>query len=234
MKISSLRKYRLKNNNDEEEGLQTEWLVTYGDLMGLLMTFFVLFYAVYALEKVPEFQRAMLAYQNKLKALQAGDRAVKGAAEDLWLRETKSDIQSYIIEQGLTTNIRLQMRERGLAIIMTSSLLFALGESKINPSVYPILDEIYALVVDKPNTIWVEGHTDNLPVVSGRYRSNWELSMYRAISVIQYFLEEKSMPPERLVAVGYGEYRPAFDNDTATHRALNRRVEIVILKQGYN
>ncbi len=81
-----------------------------------------------------------------------------------------------------------------------------------------------------PNDIIIEGHTDNVPITGGKYQSNWELSVARAVSVIDFFTD-RGIEPKKLVAGGYGEFHPAYPNDTPEHRARNRRIEITILRQ---
>jgi len=93
----------------------------------------------------------------------------------------------------------------------------------------PALDSLARVLHDLPNDVRVEGHTDNVPISSPQYPSNWHLSVARAVSIAYYLIQRHSLNPEKVAAVGYAEYQPLVPNDTEVHRAQNRRVDIVIL-----
>ncbi len=95
---------------------------------------------------------------------------------------------------------------------------------------FPVLDALAESLQEIDNHIRIEGHTCNLPINTPRFPSNWELSAARAIAVLRYFIEKKGISPQRLIAVGYGEYQPLVPNDSEENRRKNRRVEIVILR----
>ena len=125
------------------------------------------------------------------------------------------------------------MRKEGLAIILRTSgkpVMFDSGSAQIRPEFTPILEKIAEELMKIPNDIRIEGHTDNRPIHTPMFPSNWELSAARATSVLR-FLVKKGIDPSRLSAVGYGEFRPVASNDTPEGRAKNRRVEILILKR---
>jgi chemotaxis protein MotB len=127
--------------------------------------------------------------------------------------------------------IKLQMMEKGLVITVVGDLLFDSGKAKIRPEALPLLDKVAAVLKDNMAqfNVGIEGHTDNVPIKSSGWKSNWELSTARALSVLHYLLNDQGISPERLSAIGYGEYRPVASNDTKDGRKQNRRVEIVIL-----
>jgi chemotaxis protein MotB len=109
------------------------------------------------------------------------------------------------------------------------SALFEEGSAKLHRKAVDILQLVYRDIADKPNHVRVEGHTDNRTVVTDRYPSNWELSTARATEVVKQFIFDFGMQPDRISALGYGEYRPVRPNNTFENRAQNRRVDIVIL-----
>lgn len=118
---------------------------------------------------------------------------------------------------------------------LPSQVLFDLGRAEIKPEAIPYLEEaiqeIKSVMSDLPNSqIRIEGYTDNLPIHNWQFQSNWELSAARAISVVRYLIEVHSFPPEKLQAMGYGEYNPVAPNDTPENRQKNRRVEIKIVR----
>ncbi|MBM3255405.1 MAG: hypothetical protein FJZ08_03815 [Candidatus Omnitrophica bacterium] len=127
--------------------------------------------------------------------------------------------------------VKLQMMERGLVITVVGDVLFDSGKAKVRQEAMPILDKVNNVLKNNvPKLdIGIEGHTDNEPIKASGWRSNWELSTARALSVLHYLVDEKGILPARISAIGYGEYRPVASNDTREGRRLNRRVEIVIL-----
>ncbi|MFH0738514.1 MAG: OmpA family protein [Candidatus Omnitrophota bacterium] len=141
-----------------------------------------------------------------------------------------------ILEENLRQEIndkqvKLQMMERGLVITVVGDVLFDSGKAKVRQEAMPILDKVYSVLknnVPKLN-VGIEGHTDNEQIKVSGWKSNWELSTARALSVLHYLVDEKGISPARISAIGYGEYRPVTSNNTKEGRRLNRRVEIVIL-----
>lgn len=143
-----------------------------------------------------------------------------------------------LLEDKLSAEIRdkqvgLQMMKKGLVVTVVGDVLFDSGKDKIRPEAYGILDKISDVLRENiPQfNVGIEGHTDNQPIKFSGWKSNWELSSARALSVLHYMVDEKGISPERVSAIGYGEHRPVASNDTEEARQLNRRVEIVILPQ---
>ena len=141
-----------------------------------------------------------------------------------------------LLEQKLGSEIddkqiKLQMMEKGLVITVVGDLLFDSGKSKIKSEAYPLLEKVSSVLKDNmvQFNVGIEGHTDNVPIKLSGYKSNWELSTSRALSVLHYLVNDQGISPERLSAIGYGEYRPVASNETKDGRKQNRRVEIVIL-----
>ncbi len=128
--------------------------------------------------------------------------------------------------------VSLSMQDKGLVITFLDEVLFDSGKDKIKSSAYAALDKVASVITSeaKDFNIGVEGHTDNVPIKFSKWASNWELSTARATSVLHY-LVSKGVSPEKLAAIGYGEYRPVTSNDSAEGRKKNRRVEIVILPE---
>jgi len=107
-------------------------------------------------------------------------------------------------------------------------LFFASGEAAIRPESRPLLDKLAGILRRIPNPVAVEGHTDNRPIHTPQFPSNWELSTYRATALVRYFIEQHRLDPARFAAAGYGEYAPVADNGDEKGRRLNRRVDIII------
>jgi len=128
-------------------------------------------------------------------------------------------------------SVRLEMAQKGLAIIFLTEVLFDSGKTDIKQEAFPALDKIAGVLKDnvEDRNIGIEGHTDNEPIKHSKWKSNWELSTSRATSVLHYLVDTKGIDPKRVAAIGYGEYRPVASNDTVEGKKQNRRVEIVIL-----
>ncbi|MFH1478966.1 MAG: OmpA family protein [Candidatus Omnitrophota bacterium] len=147
------------------------------------------------------------------------------------LEEAKKLLEERLRQEIGDDSIRLEMAEKGLAIIFLTEVLFDSGKDVIKEEAFKALDKISKVLeenVGKRN-IGIEGHTDNDPIKYSGWKSNWELSTARATSVLHYLVDEKGIDPTRVSATGYGEYRPVGSNDTEEGRRQNRRVEIVIL-----
>ncbi len=134
----------------------------------------------------------------------------------------------------LSAQISINQQERGLVISLKDTLLFESGSAKLTARAEGIIKQVGGLLENVPNYIRVEGHTDNLPISTSEYPSNWELSVLRATSVVHVLNEQGNVPSERLSIIGYGEYRPLVANEDNVTRAMNRRVDIVILKKKYD
>lgn len=147
------------------------------------------------------------------------------------LTQAKKLLEERLNSEIGDAQVKLQMMEKGLVITVVGDLLFDSGKAVIKKEGYSILDKVGAILGQELSeyNVGIEGHTDNVPIKRSKWKSNWELSTARALSVVHYMVNERGINPERLSAIGYGEYRPVSTNDTKEGRHLNRRVEIVIL-----
>jgi chemotaxis protein MotB len=125
-------------------------------------------------------------------------------------------------------DIKLMITGRGLVIHLPEFLFFITGEAQIRPEAEPLLDRLAGLLRKIPNHVVVEGHTDDRPINTPEFPSNWELSVHRATSLVRYLVEKQHLDPARFAAAGYGEHAPLTSNDEETGRRVNRRVDIVI------
>lgn len=149
------------------------------------------------------------------------------------LKQSRGRLESRLAKEIEDKQVKLEMMEKGLVITVVGDVLFDSGKAKIRTEGYSILDKVAAILKeDVPHlNVGIEGHTDNEPIQYSGWKSNWELSSARALSVLHYFVDKGGIVPERISAIGYGEYQPVASNDTKEGRQLNRRVEIVILPQ---
>ena len=149
------------------------------------------------------------------------------------LNKTRKLLEKRLSQEIQDKQVRLQMMEKGLVITVVGDLLFDSGKAKIRHEAYPVLDKVARVLKENvPQlNVGIEGYTDNQPIKLSSWKSNWELSTARALSVLHYLVNERRISPDRLSAIGYGEYHTVATNATKEGRQLNRRVEIVILPQ---
>lgn len=237
---------RNKKPEEPKAGLP-EWLATYGDLVTLLMCFFVLLFAFSSID-AQKFQAVMQSFQGSAGVLSGGKtlddgplvfngmpetQVTESAQETEKLQQLKEQVEKYLEQNNLQASVQLELDARGLLLRFKDNVLFDSGKADLKPEALQIL-QFLGEVLNKPEFaerfIRVEGHTDNVPIETVRFPSNWELSSGRAASVIRYYIENTSFKPDRFTASGYGEFYPVASNDTAQGRGLNRRVDIVILR----
>ncbi|MDR1001035.1 MAG: OmpA family protein [Clostridiales bacterium] len=158
----------------------------------------------------------------------------EGDTERESMKTVEGRLKTYFADHGLSAEITTSIDERGLVVSLNDTMLFDLGSADIKLESRQRLVSIGEALNALENYIRVEGHTDNLPIHSERFASNWELSAMRATTVVRLMADSANVPPDKLSAVGYGEYKPIADNSTNEGRAANRRVDIILLSSRYN
>ncbi len=226
----------MRRRQREESSSSGSWLTTYSDMVTLLLAFFVLLFAFSAVDE-GKFSSIMSAFQNYLGVFNEGQSILDSPGplpfdySDMGHRqlyELFEQMTDYIEQEGLQ-GVELEIQERGLIIRFAEQVFFDLGQAILKPEALEILDSLADRLRDLPNPLRVEGHTDDWPIRTSSFPSNWELSVHRATNVVRHLIEENGFDPEKLSVAGYSEYRPIRTNDTAENRAMNRRVDIVIL-----
>ena len=239
---------------DEGGGGCPAWMTTFSDLMSLLLTFFVLLLSMASLDQ-KKIKEALGSLQGALGVLEGGFKTEVSKElilpsvglvppKKLVMERVKKVLYShfkpgkgraYRNREGYLESkepekgpVNVRETKEGIVVSIVGGVLFDPGDAVLKPQGKKILDELIPLIKELKYPIRIEGHTDDTPVVGGKYRDNWELSVARAISVMRYFLA-KGVPPQKMSVAGYGPYKPLYPNDTPEHRALNRRVDIVIL-----
>ena len=234
------------------------WLLTYSDLMNLLLILFIL---LYAMSQVDQAKFDALAQSlrdafgvstgEKVTPVSGGGSSVvplpnnvpasspttvvNSKMEDKQMAEVQKKVDQIIQKGNLGDKVDVEMQERGLNISIKAQMLFKPGDADIVPGSKPTIEEIGAILKQIPgNQIRIEGHTDNDPISNAKYPSNWELSVARATNVLRLLVEKAGIDPKLIAATGYGEMRPLVPNTTAANKAANRRVNIVILRQMYD
>ena len=210
------------------------WLLTYADLITLLLGLFVILYAMSKIDagKYAEIVNALGGVFGSSKGIMAGNTGVVSSQIPLIQNERQKiaqDLRSALHLETKKLPIAISSSERGITVHIMDELLFASGSADIKESSMPALDSLAGVLRELPNDVRVEGHTDNVPISTSAYPSNWHLSVARAVSIAYYLIQVHSLNPEKVAAVGYAEYQPLVPNDGDAHRAQNRRVDIVIL-----
>jgi chemotaxis protein MotB len=272
---------RKKRPPEQEEHANHErWLVSYADMVTLLMCVFIVLFAMATVDASkfaalkdslnggsPDnsvldgsqsvIQGGQIAKLEDTEALPEPDfelpprlqsfdvKAAQKALEEKQaqtatdieeknnLLMVQQEIQAALDAEGMGDRVKFTLDRRGLVItVVTDQVLFEPGRANIRPIGSGVLDAIGKPLSRIPNDLQVEGHTDNRPINTAQFPTNWELSTARATSVVRYLVDQNSVAPTRIGATGYGEERPAMANDTDAHRAMNRRVEVIVLTSG--
>jgi chemotaxis protein MotB len=160
-----------------------------------------------------------------------GDGVADEVAE---MQQVEEQLKTYFGQHNLNNSVSMDIDDRGLVVSLKDTILFDVGSADIRSDASGELVTIGEALNTMGNYIRVEGHTDNVPINTSRYSSNWELSAARAINVVKLFIASAQVPPDKLSAVGYGPYKPIADNSTAEGRSQNRRVDVILLSSRYN
>jgi len=231
-----------KGHHEEHENLE-RWLITYADLITLLLGLFVVLYSMSQID-LSKYQQWISAFSQLFGGggVLAGGKGVlitpappkSGSASDVSAsqptQQQKLEVQ---INAVLSSNIQskkiiVTTSPEGLTIHLLERLLFESGSAELKPEAMSVLDTLAEILKFLPNKIRIEGHTDNRPIRSAKFPSNWHLSVARALNTA-YYLMNKGVNPEKISIVGYAEYRPITPNDSEENRAKNRRVDIVVI-----
>ena len=232
---------KLINEDECPPGLPA-WLATFGDLMSLLLTFFVLLLSFSSMEVI-KFQKAMGSLRGSLGVFDSEPELsqpirvlmpmVRGSvAQSQNIRKNAAELEKTLSDEGFEGDITLEGTASGLVIRIQAPVLYDVGRAVLKESIQNALNKIGNMLILLPNEIVVQGHTDSKPIVRGAYPSNWELSFQRAVNVVRYLITETNIHGRRFSAEGYGEFHPLVPNTTEENRARNRRVEIHILYAG--
>ncbi|WP_046176670.1 flagellar motor protein MotS [Domibacillus indicus] len=210
------------------------WMVTFSDLVTLILVFFILLFSVSQIDK-GKFQSIAESFRDQ-DSFDENPSIVPGeypdeqqkAGGEASLDQLYKKIKTFLKTNGFEQTADVVRDERGVVLVLNEQLLFESGEAELMNASHSFLDEASTLFRDLPNMIEVEGHTDNVPIQDMQYPSNWELSAARASRVIRYFTEEHALSPARFTAIGHADTRPIAPNTSEANRRKNRRVEIVI------
>ncbi|QKY69720.1 flagellar motor protein MotS [Lentibacillus sp. CBA3610] len=256
-----MKRRRIRNNGQSGA---PKWMVTYSDMVTLILVFFILLFSVSQIDMVKfdaiseSFRNRMIfdfypspvpmdnptehtsaeesgknsnEFENPTQLENINDRDDRTDEEEQdSLDELMEQVEEYLHNQNLNDVISASRTDRGVVLVLQESILFDTGEAEILDSGKPFLDKVGTLLMNLPNDVKVEGHTDDRPISSYKFPSNWELSGARASSVIRYLIDENDFDASRFSSAGYGDTRPVVPNDSEENWSQNRRVEMVILE----
>lgn len=227
------------------------WIVTFSDLMTLLLTFFILLYSISTVSEA-KFRQAAASLQSVLSGnpttvifedpaagaetmpfdpmhQQPLSNVSNAVAMDMKIRDMYEKIQKFIEDNQLNAEIDVTYNAKGVLVNISEAVLFESGSAVIKTEGQLLLDTMSRLLNTMDNEVEVQGHTDNKPIRTEKYPTNWELSVDRAVQVTRYFIQHHQIEPQRLKAAGFAEFQPLVPNDTPEHMAQNRRVNLLII-----
>jgi chemotaxis protein MotB len=221
----------------QDHGNSDRWLLTYADLITLLLGLFVILYAMSKIDagKYAEIVSALNGVFGSPKGALAGNAALLPSPNTTLQTERQriaQEIRSALDLDSQKLPIAVTENERGVTVHIMEELLFPSGSADLKRASLNAMDTLAGILRRLPNDLRVEGHTDNVPISTAQFPSNWHLSVARALNVGYYLILQHGLTQERVTIVGYSEYQPLEKNDTPEHRAQNRRVDIVILAGG--
>lgn len=227
--------------------IDESWLLPYSDLMTLLLALFIVLFASSSIDQnklakmsavFSEIFDGGSGFMDQTSILENPTANTPGLSEEeaaylqdqRELKEIQARVDNLIAVNELEGTFATNMTDEGLLITIRDSLLFDPGRANVKSDYLPIADELATILkMDPPRYIVVTGHTDNVPQNSGEFKSNWELSVMRAVNLLELIVSSNpELDPKYFSAKGYGEYYPIASNDTSEGRALNRRVEVLV------
>lgn len=234
-----------KRHEPHEEHADETWLIPYSDLLTLLLALFIVLFASSQLDQkkfaqmAQSFEAAFASpfdssRNNSLINIAPGSPAVgmtPAEMEAAQLNELKARIEKYASAHNLTKDIEAVITDQGLVLRIKDTALFPSGSADLQPASQQLAAKIASLLVNLPQNIIISGHTDDVPINTAQFPTNWDLSSKRALNFMKFLLaQEPSLKPQNFSALGYGQYRPIAGNDSAEGRAKNRRVEVLIAR----
>lgn len=224
-----------KRINREEAHNTDRWLLTYADLITLLLGLFVILYAMSKIDS-DRYSKIVMALGG---VFGSSEKVLSGSKFEI--REpilSEVQIEKKLIQDEINKMLAPNMKsglvsisdnERGVTVHLMEELLFEIGKAELKSNSLTVMDSLATILRTLPNEIRIEGHTDNVPISTPRFPSNWHLSVERAVTAAYYLITKHKLTPEKISVAGYSEYHPIVPNNTPENRMRNRRVDIVIV-----
>lgn len=223
----------MAEEEEDDEPTAPFWLTTYSDMVTLLLTFFVMIVAMSEIKKA-NLMEAMSYFQGRTSVFMNSQPvpAVPQPSKDTESQNKGRQVETlieFIESENLQDKVQINYEEESMHIVITDEVMFPTGSTALQETARQVLALVAQASPDSTESITVIGHTDNVPIRTSQYPSNWELSAARAASVVRFLInQESSLSPEKYQAIGKGEFEPVESNDTQEGRARNRRIELLI------
>lgn len=243
-----MTKKKIKKENSER------WLLTYSDLITLLMIFFVIMYSMSNVDR-KKYDSLVTSLNNSLNPsfsivngnstnsiiditpiINENSNITSSSSSVESLSPTQAieqELKDYLESHNLTNQVNLHIEPHGLILSLNENIFFESGKAEIQSAYKKNLLEISNILSKFDNNVSIEGHTDNVPIHNNQFSSNWELAAVRATNVVHLLIDEGHINPNKLSATSYGEYHPIASNDTVEGRSKNRRIDIVLLSSAF-
>ena len=247
---------RRRKKHHHEEHVDESWLIPYADVLTLLLALFIVLFASSSVDaqKFQAMSKAfneifvggtgVMEYPTPVPETDAGDRNKNEQQNPLTvdeleaakkremqeLKKLQDRVNGYIAANELQTQFATELTSEGLLLTIRDNVLFQSGSAVVGAKDEGIAKELSGLLeMDTPRSVIISGHTDNVPISTANYESNWELSVMRAVNFMKIIVKNQNLDPRWFSAKGFGEFKPMASNDTSEGRAKNRRVEVLIL-----
>ncbi len=230
---SAYKCFAAADESSPDDGLR--WLTTFNDMITLLMVFFVLLFSMGSMD-VKRFKHFQNALQSAMGVLNEGRHAPVGVIVEEPANANPDNKRTSESPTTESSNARLDNSEgleaehtpKGIHLTLDDRLLFASGSAQLTAGGAALMEKVARIIKPLNRTIRVEGHTDNRPIATADFPSNWELSTARAVVVVKYLTDKTGIAPQYLAAAGYGDSKPRAPNDSEENMSKNRRVEIIL------
>lgn len=238
-----------KKKQHHEEHVDEAWLLPYSDMLTLLLALFIVMFAMGQTDsaKLQAMSKSFniifaggsgVMQQDGSSMIpmdgeggQSGSGITNAKTEEDKMTEIKKRLEQEIGKEGYSDKVKVNLTGEGLEIAIQDAVLFRSGEAEILNDVSPLLSKLSDMLHDLENKVKIVGHTDNVPISTAKFRSNWDLSAMRAINVMNYMVTSTGISANRASIEAHGEYMPKYDNNTEDGRSKNRRVEIIVIRK---
>ena len=233
--MASVLKQKKLNQPEPNRANPGSWQIVYTGFILILLCFFIMLTSFASLEesKILRFSEAFSTAVNVFeggKSIEKGETIIDASAmmvdKENQMAQLFKKVSLQSRQAGLD-QVHLRKSSRGVIMTLADKLLFTSGDARLASMAYPLLVKIAQIIRRIDVAIEIEGHSDDRPIKTNAYQSNWELSTARAVNVLRYLIEEQNVDAERLSAVGFSKYQPTVKNNSEKNRSINRRVEII-------
>jgi chemotaxis protein MotB len=219
-----------ENLTDSTKTSGNIWLIIFSDITTNLMLFFLMLFAMTRMT-ASDRQMVVAGMESTVVNQSAREQAELERQAKIQREEQAITLLKQAVADGkLAGKATIEVTDKTVKVALNPESFFSIGSARLNPSTMTVLESLVGYMQPFPNDIIIDGHTDPTPVRGGAYRSNWELSVARAVGVVNFF-SAAGIDPKQLVAAGYGEFHPAYPNDSEQNKARNRRIEITVVRQ---